>query len=390
MNFSTQIPRAIQPRFAEGTGLASVRDSRNNSQLWKKSKDSVKQQNGYGNAIQNLARDIQRLRKRQVGYMASENLSHPFKIYQPSNVSQFASGVTFLNGTTATRVTCAISSLVPTTPQPWNAIDPITVNPITDGWRFWVVRTGLLDYRPIYSLSNPPDFSNDNYHGIFPSENFVWKFPVGTDGVMPVTGHDFDDPTTAAWPDSRTTILIIPGTISVTNATFFSLWISITPETILAAPAFSVVGALFNVNNPSESSLFGFPSPLKIPIGQINFTLSESSILVSQYLFDHVRGRYPAPLGNYLNGTSQFNSGSVFNFRGVCDADNAIYTPADLDKQVFYPGDVVRTSYNGATGLYQFAGVQFNGTNYPAVGGTFSSSPPPFNPATATHWFQVS
>lgn len=65
--FSTPIPRAPQPKFHEGSALRSVRDSDNNSLLWKR--DRVVSSNGgnQSNGLENLRRQVAQLRKRIPG-----------------------------------------------------------------------------------------------------------------------------------------------------------------------------------------------------------------------------------------------------------------------------------------------------------------------------------
>lgn len=85
MNFSSPIPRAVQPRFNEGSQLASVRDDRNNSKQWQKNKIVKNQQSSDGGVLANLQRHVAQLRKRQVGYMPQVFQPFPFAIYNIEN-----------------------------------------------------------------------------------------------------------------------------------------------------------------------------------------------------------------------------------------------------------------------------------------------------------------
>ena len=86
MNSNIAIPLQLLPRYSEGSGLASSRDSRNNSLAWKQAVKTANQNNSNTIAIQKIARELGKQRRRIVGGGAIPVVSletfFPFKIYQ--------------------------------------------------------------------------------------------------------------------------------------------------------------------------------------------------------------------------------------------------------------------------------------------------------------------
>ena len=253
---------------------------------------------------------------------------YPFKIYQPDNFASFTEGTTFLDPSSGVGTSCNIDA---TKPTDFTAIPP-TVNPTTDAWRFWSVRSGYCEVRPIYSLLGPTGgdtFSDPN--------NFGFKALVSgnTDLIFPSPANDgtpFDLSTSA----TVGVPLIIAGTPGSDNFISFVIWIQIIPDTSNAAlPSVAIAAAT------SLSELTGaFPSdgPNLIPVGKIcpnqnpDFSY-QSSFYVIQHLYGHVTGRFPPGNGNF-SPTS-----CVMNMRGSCYSGGSSPYPADLQSQIFYPGD---------------------------------------------------
>ena len=280
------------------------------------------------------------------------NLSHPFKIYQPTNFASFKQGYTFINDATGVATLCNIDTTKPTD----FGANPPTCNPLTDAWRFWAVRCGQVEVRPIYSLPGlyvtfTPDGST-----IMDANNWGYKYNVRlyTDGVSPafpnyVGGNyiykPFDDPTT----ETVNRPLIIAGDGSpgseLPGFLGFAIWLQINPDTSGAAlPTVSLVGRTYTPNFLGQVSAFnavGNPSPNIIPVGTIETTYRPAGLgvgygqpmIVRQELFDHVTNRYPVATGNACNGP--------MNYRGTYGLVSGFMDPADLSSQIFYPGDVV-------------------------------------------------
>jgi hypothetical protein len=77
MNFNNPIPRSGLPRFHESSRLRSPRDSDATQRLWQKHRDAGKQAQANSLAIENLQRQVARIRTKK---SQSETVGHPFKI----------------------------------------------------------------------------------------------------------------------------------------------------------------------------------------------------------------------------------------------------------------------------------------------------------------------
>lgn len=67
MNFNSALPLKLQPHYAEGTALASVRDDRNNSKLWKKDKRIASQQGDIASSLQRVIREVSKMKRIKYG-----------------------------------------------------------------------------------------------------------------------------------------------------------------------------------------------------------------------------------------------------------------------------------------------------------------------------------
>ena len=246
---------------------------------------------------------------------------HPFKIYQPTNVSDFTTGFTFL-GTDGTATVCNIDA---TKPTDFTTVPP-TVNP-SESWRFWAVRTGKCSVRPIYSMPS-------SYYGLVNYSEIV-DVTENADTWVGNYISSYDDPlTTTAFPP-----LISSAPLS--NPSVWgglALWIQITPDTSdVDYLTVAIAGAKIQSGENPGSSTPVFPAgPNVIPIGIVwtPGSTDGNASFVEQFLFDHATNRFPPGNGN-------FGSGGVMNFRGTYETFDASTAPDDLADQVFYPGDVV-------------------------------------------------
>lgn len=82
MNFNNPIPRSGLPRFHESSRLRSPRDSDATQRLWQKHRDAGKQAQANSLAIENLQRQIARLRRR--GGSPSEGGGSKLTLYDKS------------------------------------------------------------------------------------------------------------------------------------------------------------------------------------------------------------------------------------------------------------------------------------------------------------------
>ena len=123
---------------------------------------------------------------------------HPFRIYKPNPLPPDGTAVTTFDSNGA-QVAAVVNSTVPTDAGFTNggtwAVTPPPVNPTTDAWRFWNVRTGLVEVRPWFSVIQL--FTDvGQLQGNYSEWDFVRS---GTDGVYPQGWHDeFDDPRSLA------------------------------------------------------------------------------------------------------------------------------------------------------------------------------------------------
>jgi len=287
----------------------------------------------------------------------------PFRIYKPNPLPPDGTAVTTFDSNGA-QVAAVVSRLVATD---FTASTP-TINPNTDAWRFWNVRTGLVEVRPYFSVAPDLWYSNwTNYSEVLD----VW---LGTDDVEP-TGEPsmaFDDPTTVA--QSGGTTLIIPGTPASGEGIEFSLWIQIVPDVDeYDVPTISIMGKTFFANG-IYSDPFPDNSPFVIPIGFIFTTFygiipiaDVTDLTVSQLTFNHIVNRW---------AIGMFGDGGIgaLSYRGDWDVD-------DIQDMVFYPGDVIRkyvtvnaggnaTYYFPARNLYMSNAVCF--TDDPTTDGNFT------------------
>ena len=67
MIYGSAIPLHLRPKFSEGSKLASPRDDRSNSQLWKKQRTDSNQTFAATNQLQKLSREVGKMRRRIVG-----------------------------------------------------------------------------------------------------------------------------------------------------------------------------------------------------------------------------------------------------------------------------------------------------------------------------------
>ncbi len=320
-------------------------------------------------------------------------LSHPFKIYQPTNVSTFTTGITFLDSSSGVGTVCNIDA---TKPTDFTATPP-TVNPTTDAWRFWSVRCGQVEVRPIYTL---PYYGWSVVNGSYldsaiDPENWGYKYGINrnTDGVAPYAGkQNFDDPTTETnYPPliASGNPYTFMGDDALTVLPFF-IWIQINQDVDSSSLPTASISCCTGDNPYSEFYGFGgFPDsrPTIIPIGTAwIYPKATSQTYVNQELFDHVRGRFPGSISNLAPSAYLGNGGNgPINFRGIYDDVTLSFTPDDLDQQVFYCGDVITVQSSGvSTGIWQF------------LGGVLASVPqglpqlwPDGGPATNGSWTQI-
>jgi hypothetical protein len=275
---------------------------------------------------------------------------HPFEIYQPAVPSFITTGITFL-GTNGVPTVCNISASVPTD----FGSSPPNVNPSTDAWRFWAVRSGLVELRPLYII--------DLIQNITTPNGSVYGLLMMADNT---DGNGIADSSTTT---TQTPPLIFSGNPSFGDNSTYEFWLQILPDAL-------------NVNQPAPnviivprvasafSGILTAATNTYIPLGVvIPAPTTGAGPIIENIIRGNVTGRFGA-------GNSNFGNGGVMNFRGTYQSNNSIYLPADLNSQLFYPGDVVTiTSTSLPNSMYEFV------ANYPAFW--------PEAPSFGTNWKQI-
>jgi hypothetical protein len=337
MQFGNTILTKPKVRYHESSSMREPRNSDATGKAWLKGNDVSSQFYSLSNSVSRLNQLVEKLRRRIVSPALSSTetapLSHPFKIYQPDNVSDFSTGIAFPDGHPE-GVVCNIDGSKATD---FSATPP-TVNP-SESWRFWAVRTGYVEYRPLYHLELTES-----------SDDLAYRYTVDyTDRVTATTlGGTFDDNTTSTVNPP----LICTATPDAThnNWTCFSLWIQITADTKTTQATLKISGKNLTTYGTPIFNAFPDASAYIVPVGVIVPKYDIDTGIV-QYLFGHAINRYAK--GNAASWTNSFDphrdTASMFcgvvNIRGTWDAYNDETLPADLRDQVFYPGDcIVRTN----------------------------------------------
>lgn len=354
MQFNSPLPRGIQPRYSEGSGLASNRDGRNNSQIWKKQEANTNQDVRNGQAVQKLQRDVSKIRRVRMGMPTVQQTLefYPFRIY---NVP----------------VTKAILAAV-------HAVDPsATVAP----WQCWQVRMGLAagrsqyvldtgDYGDYYAYGEERKYVLTGSDGNLQSQSTnIATNPLNTNSIVLI-----DDTSVAVCPANTTATWILNSKVlDAFLATNYGFWIELTDDPVLGfTPQIKAQRWTFDVSTPTSH----FPYPIAsnvIPIGKLmaldgDFEYqdfeptSPFNLSNVQELYSHAVNRYPTSSGGI----------SMTHYLGNWDDDS-------LNGRVFWPGDYFQ--YDRALPKPNIFLLNYVGT--PKV---FTSADPPTDPDMQIVW----
>jgi hypothetical protein len=362
LNFNNPIARATQPFFSEGSGLRSVRDSDALGRQWQKNSNVSAQNQGVLRVLEKMQRDINRIRRRVLPAIpAQQEMFFPFKVYQPSNLGAYV-GMTVpmyvdqaFNPSDQVHFGIPKSCVVTDTNTPTNlAANPPTVS-IADTWRFFCVRSGIIEYRPIYSLMGffapeynlPQDVPSDPNNWALKSTDSdeAHGFIFNTDGVGTWQSlSTFDENPYSLISPNVPQVCVIGITPNGTTGFSVQLWINIAPDTVSNFASFSLYGIV--QQESAFDQIFWWQSGQDIiPVAEVYFDVS-NNFYPYQFLFDHVSNRYNPGDGNF-NG----KQGALENFRGRFNgnivAEGGVGNPSDLLSQLFYPGDVIIVSNFG-------------------------------------------
>ena len=272
---------------------------------------------------------------------------YPFKIYQPTNVSQFI-------GQTVPLVVAYVTGGAFQTCKIVNAQTPtnLALNPpqisVADTWRFWAVRSGIVEVRMNYGVSIP---DGGPQNGTF--ENFAFPVvPPQCDNVLELITGQWSFWYTPFASDSTSTtaenIIVLGGNLSAEGFLTAPLWIETTQDSASTVFPTANIRGFVNANSADNTEqIFTEYTREQFSLGAIAIQPSGAGGNVAvNFIFDNVRARYPVGNGNWPSGGG---NGTVTNIRGNSSYDtqsgDGETGPADLATQLFYPGDLV-ADYN--------------------------------------------
>ncbi len=293
----------------------------------------------------------------------------PFAIYKINPPPDGTNTTTF--DSTGAQVAITVDSNVPTD---FSAIPP-TVNPVTDAWRFYQVRSGYVQVRPYFSLIGS---LGGFYSGYFKDYSALLRVYDVCDGITP-EGYPFGSLNGKPWDTSDKTLgvgsvlspLVIPSLagddtdLDFDGNVLFSFWLTITPD---SGPSDDVAITLngwrwsYSAIGSYVNSPFPGASPNVIPIGviksqQANFDSPTSpnpyDLVIDQIQSGHVINRYPpGMLGN--SGPFGPTPNTPTNPPSATDdiAGPMIYrgnwqNDVTIQDSAFYPGDFVSYTITG-------------------------------------------
>lgn len=341
MNFNQSIPIGNRPKYAEGTALSSVRDDRNNSLLWKKSRDHSQQQNSYGQAIQKLTREVSKQKRRIVGgYVPTPQVTplFPFQIYQIANQTDSK----LSNFTVQIR-----DGLVGVRPR--NLQPGATDLPFAQG-NFEVpcfaVGTdfGTIGQALAYSAGNGTIFDYTQQ----PTPNSGGNVTLNIDGSATLL---VDNSPISVHPSNVQ--IVIPSSIS-TGELCASFWIQIVNDPTLGIYTqlwgnCTGDGGFVAENPPFSQQLLpdGFGNIVQsFAVGLVWYSSPGSQPTISNCQVGHLVNRY-LELSPWA---SRPTTGSLSNkFAGIAQVNRGYWTGNKLSGTIFYPGDVVIDDTNPFT-----------------------------------------
>lgn len=266
---------------------------------------------------------------------------YPFKIYKPDFSLLTPQGNTFDDS--GNPVAINIDSTVPTNL-------PTTVNPKTDGWRIWAVRTGMVSLRSY-------EFAQTDVQFFFPGgsgsaqvnlSDFSTSFEVssGCDGIgigfQQGLPYDFDPADgTAQAPVSITPIVINadPDEFGLYGFALFLKTTSVfapeanTPATLMGLSYDAHFGGELVFPTPTDSSFIPIGVISSLGWGFYNGQGNPKYLTAYQIQYGNVINRYGIFENNFDD--EQLNYSANLNFRGNWQTDLIV-------NSCFYPGDLIQ------------------------------------------------
>jgi len=346
MNFSLPIPRVNQPKFHEGSGFRSPRDSDALALGWKKQVRTTGQGVAQSNAMFKLQQDLNRLRRRQLGYTLNQDIA-PFTIYNINNITNSKnSWRTFQirSGWLGAKSCFAIAGASPTMPATIANFEiPMFVT--SD------IGTGNGDnaYDNLADIGEP-------FAPLIPNKGGDKLLSNTTDTVLATAGDIFSYQ-----------IVLQPDYDSNGNI-WASFWIDVEDTGELLSFIHPVLyGRMYGAGLGRPTDAFPIDGPNIIPIGTIQINSypvwngGTTGTHINQIHTGNLLNRFA---GNYPSA----KIGSPIYWRGRWSAD-------DLSGQAFYDGDGVLDDVNG----YTKSGVGFNKVWIYKGGAGIETDPPASN-----------
>lgn len=315
MLFSQPIQRKVPPVYAEGSSLASVRDTRNVATSWKKNKTVSSQTSSDNNVLASMQQQLNKLKRRQLGYMASQSAFFPFKIYNINNVSN-------------------------------PSLSSFTIQ----------IRSGQIAMRSAYKVDYPLVANNSEQ----PMDCLLDNTPQFDSQPTALTGGNItlDNLVDTLIYDSgplnlqvgNTKQIVFDGTSDIAGSALSSYWIEVIDTAAAGATqglSFKLWGRMFQIHGDAPPARQETPFPTAsasiIPLGIVTCQLG-TIISIEQFVSSNLINRYPQSPLNSKCSTAGF-------LRGAWTADS-------LSGQVFWPGDLV---VNDSAILQTIAGINFYG-----------------------------
>lgn len=264
---------------------------------------------------------------------------YPFKVYPLTDLSLLVGktqGLAVAFSTGASLVPCLIVDIN----TPTNlALSPPQVS-IKDTWRFWAVRSGYVEIRPTYHLTNGVGGAN----GGMP---IVPKFTDFYDIIPYWDNLNYPDEQPFKLYNSDT-VVVLGGTPNDNGQMTAALWIQCVSDTsdINSLPTASIAGYTVADFVDNVEPAFVVDNNGVIPVAIIAISQSDGNSpslnTAINFIFDHVRNRYPCGNGSWPAGAG---NSTVVNMRGTVEYNEStaesIVVPSDLLSQAMYPGDSI-------------------------------------------------
>jgi hypothetical protein len=344
MQFNQVIPLHLRPQFAEGSALASVRDHRNNSLLWKKSRSEARQQRDVIQALQKISREVGKQRRKPLG---GSPIATPPRIIPPFTFYQIQSNT--------------------------NGVESWRVLQMADG--IFGGRSFFNYYAKYVNLLNPEDVNS-------PEGNYEIRMAI-------VNDFSIESPLSQPSPldasygqtvlaDATDTVLFDPNTNqtcgqivlnnsaldpSVPPSLSASFWLEIIDTAVNGGNPLSgyyarLMGRMWSDFGTSGRPSAAFPTHSNSIIPLCLVSASQADFFVNQIQTGNVVNNYPA----FVNGSAL---GETF-YRGDWTTDS-------LSGQYFYPADLVTNgtiTISGHTFKLQFIRKTYGTTTVAPADGT--------------------